>query len=88
MPGRPVGRTESCPECDADIRSCRGCAFFVPAHGLCHEPTAEPPQDKERANFCSAYRLAAAPDPESPSAPATISADEAKRRLERLFKKE
>lgn len=94
MAGRPVGRTESCPECDADIRSCRGCAHFVPSQSTCNEPTAEPPADRERANFCSAYRLASYDDASSARTPAAASpsaglssADAARARLEALFKK-
>jgi len=85
VPLRPVGRTESCPECDADIRSCRGCAYFDATLGLCGEPTAEPPADKDRANFCSAYRLA--PPPEVDATHLANSPQSAKRRLEDLFKK-
>ena len=86
LAGVPVSRTESCPECDADIRSCRGCAYFDASNQTCNEPTAEPPSDRERANFCSAYHLATAPTERGTTSP-TSASDEAKRRLEALFAK-
>lgn len=87
--GTPVGRSESCPECDADVRSCRGCAFYDAAQETCHEPTAEPPADRERANFCSAYTLALTPSSrvEAVQAAPISAAEEARRRLEALFGK-
>ncbi|MFO0745083.1 MAG: hypothetical protein U1F43_05310 [Myxococcota bacterium] len=91
--GQPVGRSETCPECDSDIRSCRGCAYWDQPSRTCREPTAEIPADPERANFCSAYRLAAPqrdddrPAGEAPAASATDAASEARRRLEALFSK-
>lgn len=85
MAGRPVGRTESCPECDADIRACRGCASFSAA-GTCDEPTAEQPADRERANFCGAFRLAAFGE-RVVAAEARGPVDDVRSRLEALFKK-
>ena len=81
-----MGRSETCPECDSDLRSCRACAYWDHAQRTCREPTAEVPADPERANFCSAYRLAA-PALEAPVAAAPDAAAEARRRLEALFKK-
>lgn len=86
MAGRPVGRTESCPECDADIRACRGCASFSAA-GTCDEPTAEQPADRERTNFCGAFRLAAAPSERAVGGDGRVVADDVRSRLEALFKK-
>lgn len=90
MAGRPVGRTESCPECDADIRACRGCASFKvvagSAAGTCDEPTAEQPADRERANFCGAFRLAAFERDGSESS-VRPGGEDARSRLEALFKK-
>lgn len=87
---RPVGRSETCPECDSDLRVCRACAHFRASLGHCNEPTAEPPGDLERANFCQAFTLAPAPDPSGyasfDAAPAPDSAAAAKARLEALFK--
>lgn len=86
MAGRPVGRTESCPECDADIRACRGCASFSVAQGTCDEPTAEQPADRERANFCGAFRLAGV-EREVAEPSVRSGGEDARSRLEALFKK-
>jgi hypothetical protein len=83
--GRPIGRTESCPECDADLRVCRGCASFS-SSGTCDEPTAEQPADRERANFCGAFRLAAH-EPKAEVGHTTTPVEDARSRLEALFRK-
>jgi len=86
--GRPVGRGETCPECDADLRACRSCASWDTARAQCREPAAaaEVPADPTRANFCSFFRMAAPSTDEAAPAPLDAAA-EAKRRLEALFKK-
>ena len=81
--GQPVGRSETCPECDADIRTCRGCAHWDDAMRTCREPTAEVPADATRRNFCGAFQLGA-PVIAEQALPADATA-EAKRRLEALF---
>ncbi|MCL2558025.1 MAG: hypothetical protein FWE09_06050 [Treponema sp.] len=54
----PFGRSLLCPDCGKDIRACRSCRFYRPgARGDCAEPNAEPPIDKERANFCDWFSL-------------------------------
>ena len=83
-PGRPVGRSESCPECDADIRCCRGCGNWDEGSRTCREPTAEVPADAERRNFCGAFMLAL---PKIEEAAPKLDAMTAKQRLEALFKK-
>ncbi|MCC6622697.1 MAG: hypothetical protein IT385_15650 [Deltaproteobacteria bacterium] len=86
VPGRPIGRSETCPECDADLRSCRACAHWDQAQRACREPTAEVPPDAERRNFCGAFQLAG-PTLEV-DAPAPVdAAAEARKKLEALFKK-
>ncbi|MDR1587104.1 MAG: hypothetical protein LBS57_06590 [Treponema sp.] len=63
----PFGRSLRCPNCGRDLRSCGNCRFYLPgARGDCSESGAEPPADKERANFCDwfspdgKYRVATA----------------------------
>ncbi|MDR0596914.1 MAG: hypothetical protein LBG14_00185 [Treponema sp.] len=47
-----------CPECGKDLRVCRHCRFYLSgARGDCSESQADPPQDKERANFCDWFSL-------------------------------
>lgn len=83
--GQPVGRSETCPECDADIRACRSCAHWDQGTRTCREPTAEPPPDPERRNFCGAFQLGSQTPSEAPLV-ADVAA-EARRRLEALFSK-
>jgi hypothetical protein len=71
-----VGRSETCPECDADIRACRSCAHWAASSRTCREPTAEVPADAERRNFCGVFSLAspeaAEPAPSTDPAAAVI----------------
>lgn len=53
------GRSETCPQCRADLRVCVHCVHHDPriAH-QCRERRAEPVADKERANFCEFFEFA------------------------------
>ena len=87
-PADPVGRSETCDACDADIRCCRACAFYDEASdNACREPSADRVLEKDRGNFCGWFRLAL--DRAAPAGvPAAESpADAARRRLEELFKR-
>jgi len=54
----PIGRSARCNDCGKDLRSCKNCRFFLPgSRGDCRENSAEPQQDKERANFCDWFSL-------------------------------
>ncbi|MDR2375421.1 MAG: hypothetical protein LBD96_03175 [Treponema sp.] len=56
----PIGRSLQCEVCGKDIRSCRNCRFYSSqASGECQEPqaAADPPRDRERANFCDWFSL-------------------------------
>ncbi|MCL2608419.1 MAG: hypothetical protein FWD94_00725 [Treponema sp.] len=54
----PFGRSLTCPDCRKDVRCCRNCRFYLPgSRGDCAEAGAEPPGDKERANFCDWFSL-------------------------------
>ncbi|OJF76246.1 MAG: hypothetical protein BKP49_08115 [Treponema sp. CETP13] len=53
-----VSRSDVCPNCGADIRSCKNCVFYEPgAHYDCHETIDELVTDKERSNFCDYFKL-------------------------------
>ena len=82
--GNIAGRGDSCSHCRAPLHACRNCHAHAAAarHG-CREPQAEPPNDKDAANFCElfVYRQGAArPREEDPRAKALAA-------LEALFKK-
>ena len=54
----PLGRSLRCAHCGRDLRVCRHCRFYLPgSRGDCRESSADPPQDKERANFCDWFSL-------------------------------
>jgi hypothetical protein len=74
-----VGRRDECPHCRSPLHACRNCAAFDEAmrHGCC-EPNAEPPRDKDAANFCDFFALKRGPMAErgeDPSAKAKAALD-------------
>lgn len=72
---------DECPFCGRDLHICLNCEFYDEgAYHQCREPQAEQVLDKEKANVCDLF---------SPSTRQVFGSrkDEAKERLERLFKK-
>jgi hypothetical protein len=62
--GERVGMRDACPRCGADLHACRNCAHYAPgAYNECREPQAERVADRERANRCEWFALAAGPGP-------------------------
>ncbi len=56
--GNQVGRRDTCPACDAELRACIHCRHFDPTVAkTCKEPFAEVPSDKESANFCEFFQI-------------------------------
>jgi len=56
--GNQVGRRDTCSACGHELRACRACRHFDPAVSkACKEPFAEPPADKDSANFCEYYQI-------------------------------
>lgn len=52
-----VKRSDECPHCRTDMRSCKNCQFWDPgAHNECSETISEYVSEKERGNFCGMYR--------------------------------
>lgn len=52
-----VHRTTECPECHADLHSCKGCDFYAPGnHFDCKETVEDLVSDKERSNFCDFFK--------------------------------
>ena len=57
-----VYRSTLCPSCGKDVKVCLNCRFYDPgAHWDCRETINEMVADKERANFCEFFVLAATP---------------------------
>lgn len=51
-----IGRQDTCPHCDRDLRCCKQCAFYDQnAYNECREVAADRIVDKERANFCDFF---------------------------------
>lgn len=77
-----IGRTDTCPNCGADLHCCLNCRFYdAGSYNQCREPQAERVVDKESANFCDCF----APAQRSPGAAAAATAK--KNPLDGLFKK-
>jgi hypothetical protein len=56
--GNQVGRRDTCPDCGAELHSCRNCRHFEPhVAKQCKEPFAEVPADKDGANFCEFFQI-------------------------------
>ena len=52
----PVGRSEYCRACRAEVHVCRMCRFYdLSKAKQCAEPVADPVYDKQRANFCGYF---------------------------------
>ncbi|MEZ5551045.1 MAG: hypothetical protein R3E82_09175 [Pseudomonadales bacterium] len=54
---RPISRHEHCRKCFEALHACRQCRHF--RHDLnsrCFEDRADPPMNKENANFCDYFR--------------------------------
>ena len=77
----PFARAAECRACAAELHVCRMCEYFDTSYGdACREPVADPPGDKERANFCGYFR--ARTDAYSPPGD---EAERARAELESLF---
>lgn len=51
-----VGRQDTCPHCNRDLRCCKQCKFYSQdAYNECKEVMAERIIEKERANFCDNF---------------------------------
>lgn len=58
LPAVQVGRRDTCPHCDAELRTCLSCRHFDPSVAKgCKEPFAEVPRERDRANFCEFFQL-------------------------------
>ncbi len=77
-----VSRTDTCPHCGRYLRCCKQCRFYDPrAYNECKEVMAERIVDKERSNFCDFFVFRGQENQHEKQV------EEAKRRLEALFKK-
>ena len=78
---RLLQRVDSCNHCKVDLRVCLNCRFWDPRAGMCREGIRDFVRDREKANFCGQFFFADRQPPE------LDAAEEAKARLQSLFKK-
>ena len=79
---RTFPRLEQCKACGSDLHVCRRCHHYAPRYiSQCAHDTAEPPRDRELANFCQHFR----PDPEAFYGNALDASESARRELDTLF---
>lgn len=80
----PLSRLSKCLACHAELHVCRQCRFYDPRKPeSCAEERADPPKDKQRANFCDYFDPR--PNAFQPADPGP--ADRAKTELDKLFGK-
>jgi hypothetical protein len=78
----PLSRHEHCPRCAEALHCCRLCRFYDPGIGQqCAEDRAEPPANKEGANFCEWFM----PNPAVSSGAAKDRQATARAKLDALF---
>lgn len=79
---RTFPRLEQCKQCGSDLHVCRMCRHYAPRYiSLCDHELAEPPRDRELANFCQYFK----PDPHAYVGREQREASAAKRQLDALF---
>ncbi len=53
-----IGRKDTCPFCQSDLRCCLNCRFYDPgSYNQCREPQADRVLDKDRSNFCDYFNF-------------------------------
>jgi len=80
--GNRVGRRDDCPHCGRDLHCCFNCIFYDPkVYNECRELQADRVLEKEKSNFCDYF------SPSEKSAMGSTAVDDAKKKVEELFKK-
>ena len=85
-----VRREATCERCQAWVHACKNCHFWNDSARTCEEPAADWVHDRERANFCDFFALAA---PEARRSPGDRAGDRAGKpatgrdAFDRLFRK-
>jgi hypothetical protein len=85
LSAQKVLKKDTCPQCEADLHSCRNCRFFDPSvHNECRETQAEWVRAKDKANYCDYFEVSTRVDlTRKPDA----SAGDARKKWDSLFKK-
>ena len=83
LTGQP-GRSETCPQCHADLRVCQNCISHDPrAAHHCRDRRADPVDDPDRGNFCEYFEFVRRAY--VPVAPADRREQAARDQLKKLF---
>ena len=97
----PIGFREECPECAAFMHTCVTCVRYDARNRLCTIPTTEPVRDVHEQNFCEEFeygqpngtaakgaspRAGAAPGLQAKASDKPVSAEDARRKFEDLFR--
>ena len=78
-----IGRQEACPKCGSYLHCCLNCRFYnEAAYHQCRETQAEWVTDKKMGNYCEYFE----PSDKEPAG-RTDKAEEARQKLDQLFKK-
>ncbi len=87
MANTPLGRSDECDHCKADLRVCKNCRHYEAlAKWECRESISESVRDKERGNFCDFFQVREGSGA-TPGFKAPTSRDDLMKAAEALFKK-
>ena len=79
---RPISRHATCDKCFNELHCCRLCKYYDPKRSMqCFEDRADPPLQKENANFCDFF----APSAKAFETQTVHRSDAAKTQLSALF---
>lgn len=79
---RPISRHAACAQCFNELHCCRLCRHYDPKRNMqCFEDRADPPLQKENANFCDFF----SPSADAYQAQTTDKGAQAKSALSALF---
>ncbi len=85
--GEKITPSAACERCRSPVHVCKNCCFFDPAvKKECREPKAEWQRYKDRANSCDYFEPRESVDLTRKSG-AAVSADDARKKFDQLFKK-
>jgi hypothetical protein len=84
-----VGRKETCPNCEADLKCCYNCRLYdKDAYHQCREPQAEWVRYKEKGNFCEYFEPKTASDRHPGNSNGPAPEENKKKKWDSLFKDE
>lgn len=80
-----LSRSDTCPNCDSDLRCCLNCTFYDTfSYNECKENQAERITEKDKANFCDFFKFRKSDNATSKSRPQMPKKENP---LDQLFKK-